>query len=109
MNSEITLHVLHEVWSERVRQDNKWGEQNWPDLDERIKTYVVSERAAKNICDAAFKDGTGTFSHILHEEFIEALHASNQDHLREELVQVAAVAVAWIEKIDRDKLKLIQN
>jgi len=109
MDMENSLWVLQEVMRERLRQDEKWGEQNWPDMDGRVLSATVSESTAKSMCDSAFKDGTGTYSHILHEEFIEALSARDQDHLREELIQVAAVAVAWIEKIDRDKRKLIHN
>jgi len=109
MDMGSAVWILQEVLRERLRQDEKWGEQNWPDVDDRILAYTVNEQTAKSMCDSAFKDGTGTYSHILHEEFIEALSAPDQDHLREELVQVAAVAVAWIEKIDRDKRKLIHN
>ncbi len=42
---------------------------------------------------------------VLGEEFGEVARAINENdskiHLREELVQVAAVCVAWIERIDR--------
>lgn len=45
--------------------------------------------------------GTGTWSDILVEELTEAIEADNDEDLRAELVQVAAVAVQWIAAIDR--------
>jgi hypothetical protein len=42
-----------------------------------------------------------TWAHILTEEFYEALAEADPEKLREELVQVAAVAVAWVECLDR--------
>ena len=77
--TSTTRAVLDEVSAERARQDAKWGEQNHP----------------------AFKHGEVTYRDILLEEVFEALAESNQARLRAELVQVAAVAVAWVEKIDR--------
>jgi hypothetical protein len=38
---------------------------------------------------------------ILREEVLEVRLATNRAELRAELVQVAAVAVAWIEALDR--------
>ena len=58
---------------------------------------------AKARTDAAAQrggDGSVTFEHILTEEWAEAMAESDPDALRAELVQVAAVAVQWIEAID---------
>jgi NTP pyrophosphatase (non-canonical NTP hydrolase) len=81
-----TDRVLQEVLAERIRQDSKWGEQNCHDFEwVSIMTEEVGE-SAQAANEANFKSGKtrGDFS-----------------HLRAELVQVAAVAVAWIECIDR--------
>ena len=107
--------ILGEVAAERARQDAKWGEQNHPDgtgprayplaplpeanLDLRA-AYELAD-AAKKATDTAFKHGKVTYRDILLEEVFEALAESNPARLRVELVQVAAVAVAWVEKIDR--------
>lgn len=106
MNEYHINMVLSEVYQERVRQDAKWGEQNHPDFDPEVTAHIPSETKAKELCDNAFVKGYGTYSHILLEEFVEAIQVAeyNKDLLREELVQVAAVAVSWIEKLDRDKL-----
>lgn len=94
-----TKSVLRSVWEEREAQDIKWGEQNHPNgtgAHLRDQAHDARER-----CEAAFRRGEGTFRHILDEEVAEAFAESNPYRLREELIQVAAVAVAWVEKIDR--------
>lgn len=92
--------VLGDLMGERDRQDAKFGEQNHPDgtaaaWDEKI---AVSAREA---CDKAFAEGRGTWRHILFEEVAEAFAESDRDKLRAELLQVAGVAVAWVEALDR--------
>lgn len=56
---------------------------------------------ARRDCASAFRVGKGTWRHILQEEVAEAFAELDPAPLREELIQVAAVAVAWIEAIDR--------
>ena len=71
------LSVLYEVQNERAKQDHKWGPQH----------HVANER----------------WGLILGEEFGEACEAALMEvdtELRKELIQVAAVAVNWIESID---------
>ena len=38
--------------------------------------------------------------HLVREEVAEAFAESDPARLREELIQVAALAVSWVEKID---------
>ena len=81
-----TDRVLQEVLAERIRQDGLWGEQNWHDFEGiSVLTEEVGE-AAKAANEANFKSGKtpGDYS-----------------QLREELIQVAAVAVNHVEIIDR--------
>lgn len=92
--------VLAEVRAERARQDAKFGEQNHPDGT----GYPGSEGHAdywRQRCQTAFADDAGTWGHVLLEEVFEALAEADPAQLRTELVQVAAVAVAWAEAIDR--------
>lgn len=106
-----TTYVLDEVFAERQRQDEKWGEQNHPDFwptklpqtAELRATYygVPQEGLAKHNCELAFAAGRGSWADILVDEVSEAIGAPNVEALREELVQVAAVAVKWVEAIDR--------
>lgn len=96
-----TSTVVGEVIAERIRQDEKWGVQNHPDGTGYIG-FESCARSAKARTDDAAKNGTITYAHILEEEFWEALAETDRAKLRDELIQVAAVAVAWVEKLDRD-------
>ena len=84
--SDIQRNAIIDVLNERVRQESKWGEQNHDPF---------------------------TYGAILGEEFGELMQAALQtryggekgglDHLREEAVQTAAVALAVVECLDRGK------
>jgi hypothetical protein len=70
-----------EIIEERINQDEKWGQQNYPPCK---------------------------FLTILGEEYGEACKAALEakyEEYREELVQVAAVAVQMIEALDRAEAK----
>ena len=92
--------ILPEIAAERARQDAKWGEQNHPDGTGMLGDLGRANRA-KMACNSAASNGTLTYRHILDEEVREAFAEYDPAKLRAELVQVAAVAVAWIECIDR--------
>lgn len=94
------LSVVGEVVAERERQDAKWGEQNHPDGTGR-SWHQHMARSARQTCEEMFAAGQGTWGHILAEEFFEALAESDPVKLRAELIQVAAVSVAWVGAIDR--------
>lgn len=106
--------VYREIADERLRQEEKWGEQNHPDGTSSIlrfapgtdgwpkNTFGELATNCKERTDSAAEFGELTYSDIFLEEVFEAMAESDQSKLREELVQTAAVAVAWIEKIDRD-------
>lgn len=105
--SLATTVVLDDVLLERFAQDLKWGQQNHPDgtgdemFPEGSGFRKRAADAARLRCQAAFADGRGTWLHVLEEEVHEAYAESDPVKLREELIQVAAVAVAWAEAIDR--------
>jgi len=96
---------MREIWDERKRQEAKWGEQNHPDGTDTERWTKAAANNARILCDRAAKEGKLTFRHILTEETAEAFAEVDADKLRAELVQVAAVAVCWIESIDRRKAK----
>lgn len=92
--------VLAEIAVERHRQDEKWGEQNHPDgTGGSVMQGFATEQRART----QFLAGLGGVSwrDILLEEVYEAMAEEEPAKLRAELVQVAAVAVAWAEAIDR--------
>lgn len=108
--SVATVDVLVEVGHERERQDVKWGEQNHPngtgpDVNivhvGGVTNAELAERARERTNRCAAR-GTVTYEQILTEEWAEAIACDDPAALRAELIQVAAVAVAWVEKIDRD-------
>lgn len=77
--------VFGDVAMERGRQDTKWGGR--PGIDRR---------------------DDATYAAVLGEEFGEVCKAwleRDMDNLREELVQVAAVAVAWVEELDNTNME----
>lgn len=94
--------VLGEVGVERARQDARWGVQDHPSGTGQAFDDELARDAAQLACQDAFEGGYGTWRHILHEEVAEAFAEAAPARLRSELVQVAAVAVAWIEALDRD-------
>jgi hypothetical protein len=109
-DTQRMTNTLLEVGYERLRQELKWGQQNHPDLPpdapENVLPstwlYVPTADDARAMCQGAFAQHRGSYAHILLEEVCEAFDDARDPHkLRAELVQVAAVAVAWIEKIDR--------
>lgn len=92
--------VSQEVLLERERQDAKWGEQNHED-GTGGSWQIEAAFLARKRCERAFERNEGTWGHILSEEVYEALAESDPVRLRAELLQVAAVAQAWCEAIDR--------
>lgn len=74
----------------------------YPDGTRNGGMNLVQREQAKNACDRAAREDLCTFAHVLAEEFWEAMCEEDRDRLRDELIQVAAVAVQWIEHIDRE-------
>lgn len=93
-------HVLVEVEGERLRQLFKWGVQNHPHGSIGTSDDRAAADRAKARCQAN-GPGEDNWRDILDEEVAEAYAALTDAELRAELVQVAAVCVAWIETIDR--------
>ncbi len=95
-----TQVVLAEVEQERQTQERKWGEQNHPDGTGR-EIDRVTAAACRATCQRAAAAGKVSWRHILAEQVYKAFGKPSPDMLRAELVQVAAVACAWVEAIDR--------
>ena len=110
--------ILDEIEAERDRQDARWGVQTHPfdhpdawwqgvttrdAAQRRCGDYEIpSEDRAKFLCENEDMRGTLTWPHILIEEVSEAVSAAGDPvAMRAELVQVAAVAAAMIEALDR--------
>ena len=89
--------VLAEIIDERIRQNNKWGEQNHS-LPEwiAILTEEVGE-AAKEAVKYHHKET------VEGARPTEGIQKERLENFRKEMVQVAAVAVQIIEFLDRNK------
>jgi len=87
LSSERQGQVLLDLAAERDRQDQTWGDQSDhpPSLWLAMLLEEVEE-VAEAILAEFVANRTGGRAH---------------KHLREELVHVAAVAVAWVEGLDR--------
>lgn len=103
MGEAVSKQAILDVLNERVRQDAKWGEQNHPSVHKHAAMELRAQRAAhQKLCnDGDVERSTLAWDGILLEEVFEAVAEADEARIREELVQVAAVAVAWIECIDR--------
>lgn len=118
----LGLPVLSEVIEERGRQDTKWGEQNHPDVDQILMTRpggctpqrmaeeyeIPNAGRAKVHTDLRARQGQVTWAHIAVEELAEAVEAAalgDEDTVRTEVVQLAAVCVQWAQAIDRRRAR----
>lgn len=104
--------VRADVHAERNKQDLKWGVQNHPSVPNVARKNpnafigIPSADYLKARCDLAHAMDKDSWALILAEEFAEAIEACGEGHttadLRAELIQVAAVACAWVECLDRN-------
>lgn len=92
------IRILHDVYDERERQERKFGEQHHP--DGTSENYAGVANLSRDLCQEAVETDSLTWRHILDEEFSESVGEHDKKKLRQELVEVAAVAVAWVEDID---------
>jgi NTP pyrophosphatase (non-canonical NTP hydrolase) len=93
--------VLEEVLVERIAQDQKWGEQNHIQM---IWMGILMEEvgeAAKEINEFHFRPGPIYAKSDLRNQ-TEDTSDKQRQRIREELIQVAAVAVAARESLDRN-------
>lgn len=81
------IYVLEEVREERVRQDAKWGQQDHHPTEWLSILGEEFGEVCKAVCEAHFKYENG----------------ETWENYREELIQVAAVAVSMVQSYDRSK------
>lgn len=91
--------ALEDVARERRRQDEAYPNENLSDGTSRGEWRSMADHA-RETCNVFTDAGMLTWLHILQEEVFEAFAEEDPAELRKELIQVAAVAVAWVEDID---------
>lgn len=110
--------VLEEISGEREINGSVFGERNHHDgTGENCFLFgrgTPGENTYKSLRDRAVEvngwdDSSDriSFAGVLLEQVFEAVSKSDQDVLRGELLQCAAIAVEWVEKIDRDQLNTV--
>lgn len=82
-SQQQTREILKEIMGERLQQENKWGQQNHP----AHWYYLILAEEVGEVAKAILENKV-------------------QTEYRAELVQVAAVAVAMIESLDRSKKRV---
>lgn len=80
----MTFVVMHSIDQERKRQDTKWGEQNHSD---EIWLAILMEEIGE-----------------VAKAMLAGQDAHDPDAIKQELVQVAAVSVAWLECMKRRRV-----
>lgn len=105
--SVATERVLRDVAEHRVVQFTRYGSnadlKDGTGPEERWLSPLTSysSPAIEDILrDEYNKHGVPTWMHLVREEVAEAFQESDPVRLREELIQVAALCVSWIEKLD---------
>lgn len=95
----ITQDILREV--ERAARKHP-GTADMPDGTRNGGMWLEQRARAQSSCDRAAREQRLTFAHVLEEEFYEVLCEEDKMKLREEIVQVCAVGVRWLAKLDRE-------
>lgn len=98
---------IQEVAAERVEQVLKFGIQDLPDglgyvLDNDGEQDLTIRHFGRTteMLGREILDMEPSWAGVFLEEVGEAMAARDVPHLREELIQVAAVALAWVAHID---------
>lgn len=104
MEKYVTDPTFDEIHHEVKRARSIHGAQshlpNYVDTGGLARIHATDHRKD---CQRAFAKGNGSWSHILMEEVAEAIDEArrgNARDLREELIQVGAMVMAWIDAID---------
>jgi hypothetical protein len=94
----LLSEILEDIRAERSRQIDKFGWQSLP--NGTSADYEHSVAKVKELCEKQHNDGTLEWLTVLTEEFLEAAAETDPVKLRAELIQVAAVAAAWVQDLD---------
>ena|ERR1700733_1526735 len=112
--------IFGQIEDERRRQDQKWGPQSWPDgtgEDNTVTSFPKTPTNKTIMEDTKLTLALGmnradrkdvTWWNIFKEEAFEAGCEKEWTALRAEIIQAAAVLVAWIEDGDQRFFKMLE-
>ena len=110
-NFARTEHVLSLVADERLRQEARYGPANellrdgsgpetrWLGPYTGDSASAIQRRLRADYEDWEDEVGAPTWVHLIREEIAEAFEEDDPALLAEELVQVAALCVSWVERL----------
>lgn len=105
-----TERVLELVRQERVSQEARYGDTNrlivsgtGPDtcwlMPYTSQPATTIQKTLREDYEEFEEDGLPTWAHLVREEVAEAFQEAEGPALVEELVQVAALCVSWVERL----------
>jgi len=97
--------IVDKIIEERNRQEGLWKEQNWPSVMGYIPAIhynIPSMNEAKETCEERKSIGQLTWTDIVLEEMCEVVEATSDENRIEELTQLSALCIAWIQSIKRN-------
>lgn len=97
--------VINDIIKERTRQDERWGIQHHSDESSDYfawQSFPKTSDGMRWLNDKRVDTCQLAWDGILYEELVEAFEelGISQVNLRKELIEVAAVCVAWVQDID---------
>lgn len=110
-NAARTLAVLDMVARERVAQEAAYGPRNarlddgsgpetrWLGPYTQVSAERIQEDLRADYEEYEDETNTVTWTHLVREEVAEAFAAPNSIRLAQELIQVAALCVSWVERL----------
>lgn len=107
---ERTREILERVFQERQSQEARYGEQNakcqsgtGPDTCWLLPFTGASATKIQHRLRYDYEeyeyDAPVTWVHLVREEIAEAFQEDDPARLAEELIQVAALCVSWVERL----------
>jgi hypothetical protein len=105
--------IIGRVWSERHRQVSmygfnetlKWGtgpDVEWMNPITNFRAETLESVLRIDYEKFSKDEGLPTWMHLVREEMAEAFMEEDPERLAEELIQVAALCVSWVERITAD-------
>lgn len=107
-----TLAVMERVFKRRIEQEAKYGDANkvlvdgtgpevrWLGPYTGDSADTIESTLRRDYEDFEDEAGLPTWAHLVREEVAEAFKETDPTLLTNELLDVAALCVAWVEKIE---------